>query len=96
MNTIAEVAPVTDLQDQPDEIMAQLAKGPVILTRHGRGAAVLLSMQEWQSLNEQLHSVEEAQVLKELYAEFDEEERVLAETGLGHYAKVLTEEEGKA
>lgn len=96
MNPVVEVAPVSDLHERQSEIMAQLAKGPVILTEHGRGAAVLLSMQEWQEINEQLLSVSESNALRALYAEFDEEERALAETGLGYYARVLKEEEDNA
>ena len=93
MNAVAEVAPISDLRDRQPELLAQLAKGPVILTEHGRGAAVLLSMEEWQAINEQLRSLDQAGALRALYAEFDEEERALAEAGLGHYAKLLKEDE---
>lgn len=89
--TVAEVAPVSDMHDRPAELIAQLQKGPVILTEHGRGAAVLLSMQEWQAINEQLRSLQSTQALRSLYAEFDAEERMLAETGLGHYSELLSD-----
>jgi prevent-host-death family protein len=95
MNTIAEVAPLSDLKNRQREILAQLAKGPVILTEHGRGAAVLLSMQEWQLISEQLRTLEDTQALRSLYAEFDVEERMLAESGLGHYAHLLKEDEDR-
>lgn len=93
MYTTTEVAAISDMQERPAEIMARLINGPVILTEHGRSAAVLLSMEEWQAINEQLRSLQEAQFLRSLYAEFDAEERMLAETGLGHYAETLKKEE---
>ena len=96
MNTVAEVAPLSDMRDRPAEIMARLIKGPVILTEHGRGAAVLLSIEEWQAIDEQLRSFQDAQALRTLYAEFDAEEKILAETGLDHYAETLKREEDNA
>ena len=96
MNTVAEIAPITDMQDRPAEIMARLVKGPVILTEHGRGAAVLVSMEEWQAINEQLRSFQDAHALRALYAEFDIEEKMLAEAGLSHYAETLKREEDGA
>lgn len=93
MNAVVDVAPISDLRDRQAEIIAQIAKGPVILTEGGRGAAVLLSMQEWQTIVEQLRSASETESLRALYAEFDEEERALAETGLAYYAKTLKAEE---
>ena len=93
MNTITEVAPISDLQDRAGELLAQLAKSPVILTEHGCGAAVMLSMQEWQAITEQLRTLEESQALRTLYTEFDVEERALAEAGLAHYAVLLKAED---
>jgi prevent-host-death family protein len=93
MNQVAEVAPISDLRHRQNEIMAQLVNGPVILTQHGRGAAVLLSMQQWQEINECLRSMADVQALRSLYAEFDDEERELARAGLGHYAETLRKDE---
>lgn len=95
MNNVIEVAPISDLRHRQNEIIAQLGKGPVILTQHGRGAVVLLSMQQWQEINECLRSVVEEQALRALYAEFDTEERQLAQTGLAHYDDVLTRDEAR-
>jgi prevent-host-death family protein len=93
MKGVVEVAPISDLRHRQNEIMAQLNKGPVILTQHGRGTAVLMSMEQWQEINECLRSMAEGQALRALYAEFDEEERELGRAGLGHYAQVLNEDE---
>ncbi len=95
MKGFAEVAPISDLRHRQNEIIAQLSKGPVILTQHGRGAAVLLSMQQWQEINECLEARKDAQALRALYAEFDDEERALAREGLGHYAATLQQDEAR-
>ena len=70
-----------------------MSKGAIILTQHGRGTAVLLSMQQWQEINECLSSMADAQALRALYAEFDAEERDLAQAGAGHYARLLQQED---
>jgi prevent-host-death family protein len=93
MNAVVEVAPISDLRHRQNEIIDQLSKGPVILTQHGRGTAVLLSMQQWQEISECLSAQADAQALRALYAEFDAEERKLVRTGAGHYARVLKEDE---
>lgn len=95
MNAVVEVAPISDLRHRQNQIIANLDKGPVILTQHGRGAAVLLSMQQWQEINECLRSAADAQALRTLYAEFDQEERELAQTGLAHYSGLLEEDEAR-
>jgi prevent-host-death family protein len=93
MNGIVEVVPISDLRHRQNEIMDQLSKGPVILTQHGRGTAVLLSMQQWQEISECLRSMADAQALRALYAEFDIEERELAQAGARHYARLLAKED---
>jgi predicted DNA-binding antitoxin AbrB/MazE fold protein len=40
--------------------------------------------------------MDDEQVLHALYAEFEQEDRRLAETGLAHYAQMLHHEEGPA
>ena len=39
---------------------------------------------------------DDEQALRALYAEFEQEDRQLAETGLAHYAQTLRHEEGQA
>jgi predicted DNA-binding antitoxin AbrB/MazE fold protein len=40
--------------------------------------------------------MDDEQALRALYAEFEQEDRQLAETGLAHYAQTLRHEEGQA
>ena len=54
MGMVTEVLPISDLRHRQNEILASLQKGPVILTQRGRGAAVLLSLDEWNMLLERL------------------------------------------
>ena len=49
----------------------------------------------WQEINECLRSMADADALRALYAEFDDEERELARSGLGHYANTLREDEAR-
>jgi PHD/YefM family antitoxin component YafN of YafNO toxin-antitoxin module len=45
-----QILPITDMRYRHMEVMAKLAKGPVFLTRHGIGEAVLLSTEQWDKL----------------------------------------------
>lgn len=60
MGIVTEVLPISDLRHRQNEILASLQKGPVILTQRGRGAAVLLSLDEWNMLLERLEELEDA------------------------------------
>lgn len=45
-----QILPITDMRYRHTEVMAKLANGPVFLTRHGTGEAVLLSTEQWDKL----------------------------------------------
>ena len=49
-----DVRPITDLKTRAAEIVDQARKThrPVLLTRHGRGVAVLLDVEEYENLSE--------------------------------------------
>lgn len=42
------------------EVLASLEKGPAILTQHGKGAAVLLSLNAYNRLLEELEDLQDA------------------------------------
>ncbi len=53
--TISEdIRPISDLKSRGGEIVTQAAKTrrPVVLTRHGRGIAVVLSVEEYERLQQ--------------------------------------------
>src|SRR5262245_20344990 len=49
-----DVHPVSDLRRKAHELVsqAQRSRRPVLITQRGRGAAVLVSVAEWESLQE--------------------------------------------
>lgn len=49
-----DVRPITDLKNRAAELVDQTRKThrPVLLTRHGRGVAVLLDVEEYENLTE--------------------------------------------
>lgn len=65
-----DLRPLTDLKSASGEIVNQVEKTgrPVVLTRHGRGVAVLLSLESFEALQEGaneralLHALSEAEV----------------------------------
>ena len=56
---VTEVLPISDLRPRQNEILASLKEGPVILTQRGRGAAVLLGLEEWKMLLARLEELED-------------------------------------
>ena len=72
-----DVIPVTDLKAHLSEVVRRVKDSgrPVILTRHGRGVLVLMSVEAYEGL-------QDAQERLELRRAIDEAERDLAE---GHF-----------
>lgn len=57
---INEVIPISELRKRQAEVLATLEKGPAILTQHGKGAAVLLSLDAYNRLLEELEDLQDA------------------------------------
>ncbi len=49
----ADMRSISELESRGSELVAQVSEThrPVVLTRHGRGVAVVLSLEEYESLN---------------------------------------------
>lgn len=66
-----DVRPITELKTRAAELVdqARTTHRPILLTRHGRGIAVLLDLEEYESLSERaafVQAVEEgAQAVRE-------------------------------
>jgi antitoxin Phd len=60
MAVLPEVIPISDLRARQNEILARLGQGPVVLTQHGRAAAVLISPETWNNLMEALEDLQDA------------------------------------
>lgn len=64
-----QILPVSDIRNRHNEVMDKLSNGPVFLTRHGIGEAVLLSMRQWESILSSLE--EQADVIDVLEAQLE-------------------------
>lgn len=51
---VTQVEPVTRLQRDHTAILAQLPKGPVILSSRGKAAAVMLSIEDYDRMRHQI------------------------------------------
>ncbi|MBP7963645.1 MAG: type II toxin-antitoxin system Phd/YefM family antitoxin [Caldilineaceae bacterium] len=57
MNPTPQIVPITDLRKSSPDVLDLLSNGPVFLAQRSRPAAVLLSTQQWDSLNMQLEEM---------------------------------------
>jgi prevent-host-death family protein len=60
MDVIPELVPISGLRTRQNEILDQLADRPVVLTQHGRAAAVLVSPEQWNLLVEMVEDLTDA------------------------------------
>ena len=60
MDVVPELVPISELRTRQNEILDQLADKPVVLTQHGRAAAVLVSPEQWNLLVELVEDLTDA------------------------------------
>jgi prevent-host-death family protein len=60
MNPIPQTLPVSDLRFKQAELLDNLAKAPVVLTRQGKAAAVLVDPEQWNALLERLELLDDS------------------------------------
>ena len=75
-----QILPITDMRYRHTEVLDKLTNGPIFLTRHGVGEAVLLSNEQWEKLMAHLENqadvaemrrdVDEMQAMLEDYLAF--------------------------
>lgn len=53
-----QIRPVTDLRNRYSDVENDLIKGPVVLTKNGYGASVLISVEMFDRLNKKLEIYE--------------------------------------
>lgn len=53
-----QIRPVTDLRNRYSDVENDLIKGPVVLTKNGYGASVLISVEMFDRLNRKLEIYE--------------------------------------
>jgi prevent-host-death family protein len=71
--------PVSDLRNKQAEIVKQLDETPILLTRGGYGAGVLVHPEKWNQLMRELARLQRL-------VEYD---KLLAEMKAGHYSETL-------
>ena len=60
MSAIPELVPISQLRLKQSEVLNRLSEGPVILTQHGQGAAVLVDLEQWNRMIEALEDLQDA------------------------------------
>ncbi|MFQ6014205.1 MAG: type II toxin-antitoxin system Phd/YefM family antitoxin [Anaerolineae bacterium] len=56
MIAVPELIPISRLRHAQNEILARLSESPVVLTHHGKAAAVLVDPDQWNWLLEELET----------------------------------------
>ena len=54
MQAALEAVPITTFKNGPTEIVEKIAKQPLMLTQHGRSIAVVVSLEQWNDIVDQL------------------------------------------
>ncbi len=54
------IIPISDNRKYQARVLEEIDKRPVVLTQHGRGVAVLVSIEQWENLNERLEDLEDS------------------------------------
>lgn len=70
LTIIPTTIPISDLRARQNEILEELSQGPVILTQHGRAAAVLISPERWNRLIEELDDLKATVAAVKAYEEY--------------------------
>jgi antitoxin YefM len=85
----SEQMPLADVKNRLSEVVDRLERehGRVVITRHGRPAAVVMSIEDLESLEETLDIMDSAELLADIRAS-------LAEVASGG-TEVLTKDEAK-
>ena len=77
MDVVPELVPISGLRTRQNEILDQLADRPVVLTQHGRAAAVLVSPEQWNLLVEMVEDLTDALDALEMRARIDSGEETV-------------------
>lgn len=85
--SVSEQMPLADVKNRLSEVVDKLERehGRVVITKHGHPAAVVMSVEDLESLEETLDIMDSADLLAEIRAS-------LAEAGAGS-AEILSKDE---
>ena len=62
VHPIARTVGVSELRARQKEILSQLAAGPIVLSQHNQPTAVLVDVELWNRLLEELADLQDAQI----------------------------------
>jgi PHD/YefM family antitoxin component YafN of YafNO toxin-antitoxin module len=77
MDRIPHTMPISDLRSKQAAVLEELNQGPVLLTKQGRAAAVLVHPDYWNQLAALLEELEDIAVAEQRLAEAQEDESVM-------------------
>lgn len=67
MQAVPTTMPISDLRKYQKKVLAQIQTAPVLLTNQGQGAGVLVSVEQWNAISNQL--IEAEQLRRNIAAE---------------------------
>jgi antitoxin StbD len=68
--TLPDLLPISELRQRQNEILRRIETSPVVLTQHGRAAAVLVSPECWNAIVEELEDLRDLQLVAEQKEEY--------------------------
>ena len=90
---IPKLVPISELRVRQNEILSELGEMPVVLTQHGREAAVLVSSEQWNGLLAEIEDLRDA--LDALEARQEAEPTTIFEDYLNERGKRVSSEVGQ-
>ena len=69
MNPIPETLPISELRHKQAQVLEKLSDAPVLLTQHGKAAAVLVDPQQWNQLLGLVETLDESVIALEAQIE---------------------------
>lgn len=65
VTAIPDIRPFSDMRVRQSELVEKLSDGPIVLAQRGRPAAVLVSLEMWNSLIKRLEDLDDALAVME-------------------------------
>lgn len=60
VDTIPQIYPISAMRQRQNEILAAVSHGPVVLAQRSKGVAVLVSLDMWNRLIQELEDLQDA------------------------------------
>ena len=72
MHPVPQIAPVSDMHHKQNQVFAMMEKAPVILAQRSRPRAVLVSIEQWNQMVEELRRTRLLMKAKTVYERNDQ------------------------